>query len=294
MRVLVVANPAAGGADEELLRDVAGTLSSLGVVHVLEADDEDSLPQRIEAEGAEAEVIVVAGGDGTLNCTINALSQTLDTKTFGLLPMGTGNDFARTLGLPQEVDAAARMLLEHHVRNVDVGRALGSGVERLFLNACMGGIAVEVDRAIDAGLKERFGPIAFWVGGAKAATKLDRFIVRIDGIEVPECVGVGIGNGRTCGGGFEVWPEAQPDDGLLDICALGAPNVAAAARLLLKVRAGTHEEMDEVRSITAPRVTVEADPVVEFNVDGELIGLRTPVTFELVTQLRFLAPPSSL
>jgi diacylglycerol kinase (ATP) len=97
-----------------------------------------------------------------------------------------------------------------------------------------------------------------------------------------------VGNGKTCGGGIRVWPDADPSDGLLDACALAVPNVAAAVKLLLKVRTGDHQDLDEVRTVRGPRVTIDADPPMELNVDGELVGLTTPATFEICGTLQLI------
>ncbi|MDQ3953367.1 MAG: YegS/Rv2252/BmrU family lipid kinase, partial [Actinomycetota bacterium] len=236
----------------------------------------------------DAEVVVVAGGDGTLNHAVNALADRLDEVRFALVPLGTGNDFARTLGVPDDPAEAARLVAGGGIRSFDLGRASGGGVSRLFVNACMGGFPVHVDEAIDEETKRVLGPLAFWVGGAKAATGLRRSTIRIDGIEVPDCVAAGVGNGRTCGGGIAVWPDADPADGSLDGCALGAPNAAAAIRLLLKVRAGEHAGLDGVGTVRGPRIEIDADPPIELNVDGELVGLTTPATFEIAGRLSMI------
>jgi diacylglycerol kinase (ATP) len=203
-----------------------------------------------------------------------------------LVPMGTGNDLARTLSLPLEPVDAARAIVAGAAGEIDLCHASGAGAERLFVNACMGGFPVEVNSAIDEDLKSRLGPLAFWFGGARAAAALTRTTVTMNGVGVDDCVAVGVGNGRTCGGGLAVWPRAAPDDGLLDGCALPATNHAAALRLAAKVRSGTHEELDEVRVERASSVHISSDPAVELNVDGELVGLRTPATFEVVGRVR--------
>lgn len=273
MRYLVVGNPASSGFSEEVRAVVD---RELGRPEWFEPDDGD-----LAEAASDAEVVVVAGGDGSLNHAVNALSSRLDEVRFGLVPVGTGNDFARTAGIPGDPGEAARLVAGGVARELDVGRAAGGGVTRLFVNACMGGFPVQVDEAIDEKTKERLGPLAFWVGGAKAAAGIERSRVTLDGIELPDCVAAGVGNGRTCGGGIPVWPDADPSDGTLDACALAAPNVAAAVKLLLKVRSGDHAGLDEVRTTRGPRVEIDASPPMELNVDGELIGLTTPAVFEV-------------
>jgi diacylglycerol kinase (ATP) len=288
-RVLLISNPASGGADADILGKIEASLGTLGELHVLRPA-RDSFDQEVRAAAEDADVVVTAGGDGSLNYTLNALHDSLDDVTLALVPMGTGNDLARTLGIPHDPEQAATSFGRAATRTLDVGRASGPGVDRLFINACMGGFPVRANEAIDDQTKKRLGPVAFWVGGAKALSDFSTSRVLLDGVEVSDCIAAGVGNGRTCGGGIEVWPRAQPDDGILDGCVLASPNPPAAVKVAAKVKAGTHEELEEVVTRRARRITIDADPPIEFNVDGELVDLHSPATFELVSQVRFLVP----
>jgi diacylglycerol kinase (ATP) len=290
VRVLVVGNPSAGGFEDALRSEIAGILAPLGTLDWF-SPTPDTKPSELAVSARDAELIVVAGGDGSLNHCVNALEDRLGDVTFGLVPTGTGNDFARTAGIPDDPAEAARSVVSGSPRSFDVARATGGGISRLFVNACMGGFPVRVNEAIDEDAKRRLGPLAFWVGGAKAAKDLERSIVTVNGVAAPDCVAAGVGNGRTCGGGIEVWPDADPSDGMLDACALGAPNAAAAVQLLLKVRGGKHAELDGVATRAAARLDIDADPPIELNVDGDLVGLRTPATFEVCGSFRMVVPP---
>lgn len=289
-RWVVVFNAASGGADDDDQRAVAGVLDRAGRLEVVMPDSRGSFDDEVRRAARNAAVVVTAGGDGTMNATLNALADMLSETTLALVPMGTGNDLARTLQLSEDPVEAAESLLDGKVRSLDVSRASGPGVERLFLNACMGGFPVDANEAIDADTKKRLGPLAFWLGGAKALKELTKSLVTINGATVEDCVAVGVGNGRTCGGGMEVWPSAQPDDGRLNGCVLAAPSIPQAIALAAKVKTATHEELSQVSTVAASRIEIEADPDIEFNVDGELIGLRSPAAFEIVTSVRFLVP----
>lgn len=281
MRYLVIGNPASSGFSEDVRAAVDAELPDAQWFEPGKGD-------LVEA-AAGADVVVVAGGDGSLNHAVNELEARLGELRFGLVPVGTGNDFARTAGIPADPAEAARLVVSGSEREIDVARASGPGVSRLFVNACMGGFPVQVNEAIDEDPKERLGPLAFWVGGAKAAADLRRSKVVVDGIELDDCVAAGVGNGRTCGGGIPVWPGADPSDGSLDACALAAPNVVSAVKVLAKVRSGEHGDLDEVRTTRGPRITIEADPPIELNVDGELLDLKTPATFEICGSFTLIA-----
>lgn len=287
MRLLIVGNPSASGFSDDVRDAVDRELKSAGDVDWFTPSD-DTTDEDLLSAAAGVDVVVMAGGDGTLNHTVNALGSRLGELRFGLIPTGTGNDFARTAGIPDDPVEAAHVVVAGRERSIDVGRASGEGVERLFVNACMGGFPVQVDEAVEDIPKDKLGPLAFWVAGAKAAPSMQRSTVTMNGIELADCAAAGVGNGRTCGGGIPVWPDADPSDGLLDACALAVPSAAAAVKLLLKVRSGEHGELEGVRTSRGGRIEIDADPPIEFNVDGELVGLTTPATFEVCGTFRLI------
>jgi len=290
-RIILVANSSSGSSDAELLDRVTERLTSLGPVDRVEPGGVDSFGDDIRrALDGDEGLIVAAGGDGTMNCTINGFDGDFEGRTFALIPMGTGNDLARTLGIDPDPVAAAQQIVDGTDKDLDVSRASGSSINRLFINACMGGFPVKVNQAIEDDVKKRLGPLAFWVGGAKAAADLTRWKVHVDGEEFSDVVAAGVGNGRTAGGGITVWPDADPSDGELDLCVLPSEGVADALKLAATVKRGAHESIDNVTMRRARRFKIEAEPNIEFNCDGELIDLISPVTFEVVDRLRMRVP----
>jgi diacylglycerol kinase (ATP) len=286
MNTLIVVNGSAGSAGDLPLDEMRTRVDA----DVVRPRSVTSFRAEVTAAARGAERIIVAGGDGTFNSAVNAFDYRFDSIRWGLIPSGTGNDLARTLGLPADPMEAFEVAIGDHVRRVDVAQARGPGVNRLFVNACMGGFPVEVDEAATEQMKERFGPFAFWVAGAKAATRFDRTTVTVDGRALEDCVAVGVGNGRTAGGGIEVWPEADPSDGLLDACALAIPRVTSAAKLIPRLMRGTHEGIDEVSTARGRCIEIDSDPPIELNVDGDLVGMKTPVTFEVCGTLPIAVP----
>jgi diacylglycerol kinase (ATP) len=290
MRVLLVSNPSSGSSKRKTLDEITVLLGRLGDVQRVQPSSLDSFDETLTSAAGDSSLVVTAGGDGTMNRTVNALADRLQDLSFGLVPMGTGNDLARTLGIPMDPSDAAHAIVEGTERSIDVSAASSADAERLFVNACMGGFPVDVDEAMDPDLKRRLGPIAFVIGGLKAAGELERSLVKLNDVEIADCLAVGVGNGRTCGGGIEVWPRADPSDGSLDGCALPAANAAAAARLAAKVKIGSHAEIADVKFESASKIVIDAEPSIEFNVDGELIGLETPATFETIGEIRMVVP----
>ena len=289
--VAAVFNPGSARTDEAVRSEVLETLGRLGEVRLVQPRSEESFHDDVIAGTADADIIVSAGGDGTLSLIVDALEARLAELTFAVVPLGTGNDFARTLGVPSDPVEAAASLTSAKARAIDVGRASDGRVRRLFVNGCLGGFPVRANQAIDSDTKRKLGPLAFVVGGVKALGDLHRSSVVVDGRRIADCIAIGVGNGRTVGGGIEMWPSARPDDGLLDVCVLSAGSIAEAVVLAGKTRIGSHEDSDGAVIVSGRTFTIEADPTMEFNVDGELVGLRTPATFELVSTCSFLEPP---
>jgi diacylglycerol kinase (ATP) len=290
--VTVVFNPGSGQSDDTLQAKVVDELARVGEVHSIEPSCEESFAEDVRAGTEGADIVVAAGGDGTVNMTVHALEDRLTQVAFAVVPLGTGNDFARTLGSPSDPLEAAAGLATAVTQEVDVGVVSGGKLRRLFVNGCLGGFPVKSNQAIDADLKRKLGPLAFIVGGAKALADLDQSTVVVDGRRIIDCIAVGVGNGRTAGGGIEMWPSALPGDGRLDLCALSATSIPDAMRLGAKVKDGNHRDAEGTVMIRAPEFSVDSNPPMEFNVDGELVGLRTPARFEIFGRARFLVGSS--
>lgn len=290
MNILVVSNAKAGSSAEDIVTQVCGEFENLGTVTHIQPPAVDAFDEDVVRAAADKEMVVVAGGDGTLNMTINALRDMHDEITFAVVPMGTGNDFARTLALSGDPLAAAKTVVAGEVKRFDLGRVSSTEKQRLFLNACMGGFPVAVNKAIDEETKKRLGPLAFWVGGIKAAVQLPQFEVEINGEKSNDIAAVGIGNGRTAGGGIPVFPEANPSDGLLEWCLFRVSSVVEGLHTAVKLKEGSHGKLENVRRQTDARIEVRSDPTLEFNVDGDLMGINTPVTFEIAGDIAFRIP----
>jgi diacylglycerol kinase (ATP) len=289
-RVVVVLNSGSGSAGDAGPGQLADALRPLGEVLFCSPDD-DSFAEELGSAASEAEVVVAAGGDGTVSRTVGALRDRLEEVVFGVVPMGTGNDLARTLGLPEDPADAAGAIASGGRRPVDVWGATGSdGREHAFVNACVGGFPVEVDEKVGDREKRVLGPIAYLTAGARVAATMERFDARIDGHAVGGCLAVGVGNGRSVGGGILLFPQADPADGRLEACALAADGTVDTVRLGLAVRKGEHLDLDGVFGTSGERLRIETDPAIELNVDGDLVGLRTPVEFRRVGAATFLAP----
>jgi len=293
MRVVVVLNAGSGSSGDVTPDRLAEALRPLGDVFFVSPGDDDG-DEEVRRAAEDAGVVVAAGGDGTVSRVVHALADRLDDLRFGVVPMGTGNDLARTLEMPEDPVEAAAAIAGGRPRRIDVWLAEGDGgIQRKLVNASVGGFPVEVDERVGDREKRLLGPIAYLTAGARVAASMDRFTVRLDGREVAQCLAVGVGNGRTVGGGIPLFPRADPGDGRLEACALSATGASETAKLGLAVRRGEHLELDGVAVASADRLRIETEPSIELNVDGDLVGLRTPVEFRPAGRATFMVPAGS-
>lgn len=302
----LVVNARARSGEEEFERaraalDRCGV--SLAAAH--RVDDAAALRRRIRAELRRgARVVVVGGGDGTISAAAGVLAGT--DAALGVLPLGTANDFARTLRIPDDLDRACRVVARGDVRVVDVAFAGG----RAFLNAASVGVSSEIARKVKGGLKRRAGALAYPLAGASAAAATPPFRARLvaDGVSRHDglALQVVVGNGRFHGGGRLVAPGARLDDATLDAYVLAAPSpdaprprgraarvrdVLTLARYAALLARGRHVEHPRVVHVRARRVALRTDPPLDLDADGELAG-RTPAHFHVApAALRVLAPP---
>jgi diacylglycerol kinase family enzyme len=196
--------------------------------------------------------------------------------------MGTGNDLARTLGIPLDPVEAARALLAGRARRLDLIVDDTGGV---VVNAVHVGIGAEAAEKASA-LKDRLGPAAYAVGSAVAGvgTVGWSLTVEADGVVVHDgepVLMVAIANGRSIGGGAELAPEAQPDDGLLDVVVATSTGPLARLGFGISMRDGEHVSRDDVATTRARTVTVRGE-AFPLNADGELAGPVTERTWHVL------------
>lgn len=267
--LVVVTNRRARGIDG--LDDGLSVLRAGAVVAVVDLSDRRGLEGRLAGPGAET--LVVAGGDGTLHLLVQHLWDrgVLGERVVGLLPLGTGNDFARAVGLPLDPGAAAEVVLRGHPRSLDL---LVDDAGRIAVNAVhcgVGGLAVRHA----APLKPLLGRLAYRVGAAWAGAKAPGWQVgvELDGRVLYEgrVLFVGAGNGTTIGGGSLVWPRARPDDAVADVVVAPAGTTLARLKVARALRAGAAEAADGVVTGRGTSLVVRGEPI-PYVVDGEPHG----------------------
>ncbi len=277
-RGLLLVNPKArrGG---EAIAPLVNRLEAGGVAVTIEAFD--ALPEisrDIVRLRGTADLVIVCGGDGSVSSA--AMAAIESGLPLGIIPMGTANDLARTLGIPADLGRAADLIAAGHTRRIDVGTVNGHA----FFNVASIGLSTELARSLDPELKRRFGRFGYALAAAKVLSKANRFKARIieKGLRIEASTyQIAIGNGRHYGGGNIVEASASIDDGHLDLYSLEMKNVWKLALMLRSFRAGTHGAWSEVRTARCIEFDIETDEEVAVNADGEIVT-STPAHFKVL------------
>jgi len=264
---------------------VRRALASRGRTPVFAELVKDPTQLRTVAERAVAgcRLLLVGGGDGTLSAVAGLIAALPAERrpVLGVLPLGTANDFARTLDLPADLDGAVAAVFTGKVVDIDLGWA----DTRPFLNVASLGLSVASTAMLGPRLKRVLGPVAYPVSALLAYHRHVAFDVRLEfpegdaeALELDDLLQVAVGNGRYYGGGQTIAPDAGIDDHALDVYAIRMGRLrdhVSVARLLKDGTLIDHEDVRHLVTRTMRVITPEPTPV---NLDGE-VAARTPVTF---------------
>ncbi|HEX4336715.1 MAG TPA: diacylglycerol kinase family protein [Polyangiaceae bacterium] len=294
MKIRVIVNPKAGAGSAgskvpELTRAFERRGRQSEIVQTRAAGDAVRLAREARADGVE--LLVVVGGDGTVNevsrAYVDESGAPLEGPHLGVVPAGTGGDFRKSFDISKDVDAAVSRMLDSAPRPLDLGILEvcgddGGPVVTTFVNIASFGISGRIDRLVNESPKWMGGRLAFFVGTLRAMSTYRNapVSVRVDG--KPWFEGrmqvVAIANGRFFGGGMHIAPEADPGDGVFDVVVMGDIPFAESLRLAPAVYKGEH--LSEPRVLSTRGSLVEAEPLapapVYVDSDGETPG-RLPL-----------------
>ncbi len=246
------------------------------------------------AAAAGTRLVVAVGGDGTLHEVMNGVLGT--GATVGLIPYGTGNDFARALGLYGSLEVACRTLVSGRVERVDVGviEGAGTGGPRHFLVLAGTGYDARTAQTVNSGIRFLSGPLAYVWGAVLTLAKFTPFTLTLtldsDPPRVLKSMFVSFANAETTGGGMKIAPGAVVDDGCLDVCLVAEVSKPTLLYNLTQIFSGRHLRCSAVSLHRARSLTVNADPPQPLLIDGEVLG-TTPATVRVLPgALPFLVP----
>jgi len=299
IKTVFLVNPAAeNGAAGRRWPELAHEAASLG----LQGDTRFSerpghLTELAREAAANADLLVAVGGDGTVNEVVNGIAG-LDVE-LALIPRGTGGDFVRTFGIPRKLDRAVEVALRGRTRAIDLGRGryrswAGEDEESYFANIASAGMSGAIAKRTNETSKALGGKVSYaWATVAVFSRwRSDEVRVRVDGTEqAGRMHDVIVANGRYLGGGMKMVPEAEPDDGLLDVLLIGDLTKRDLLLTMPKTYRGKHLPHPKATLLRGTTVEIDAPEPLPVELDGEQPG-TTPVRFEIVPRALRLRVPA--
>lgn len=241
------------------------------------------------------EMVVTVGGDGTLNEVVNGFfdsgSPINPDAVLGVICRGTGSDFIKTLGIPKDIEAAARLLRGQSVRICDVGRFTsrdknGRETERYFINIADFGIGGETVARVNNTTKAFGGFVSFLYGALKTIFLYKGKMVKVkidDSYEFEKKINnVVVANGQYFGGGMRIAPEAEVDDGVFDIVIVDDLNILESLMNIARLYKGTHINHPKVKCLRGKTLVAESPDTVLIDVEGEDGGIL-PAKFDIMS-----------
>ncbi len=284
--VLVNGNARRGG---EALQPAISRLRAGGLEVAIERpSDRDAAQALIRARRDEIDRLVVCGGDGTIASSAKLAHEM--QLPLGIIPMGTANDLARTLGIPEDPVSAAAIIAAGHTRRIDLGTVNGHP----FFNVASIGLSADLARNLCKDTKRRYGRFGYAVAAIRALIAARPFTARIlnrGEATVVKTLQIAVGNGRHYGGGNIVAERAEIDDGYLDLYSLEVHSVWKLALMMKSFRAGQHGSWKEVRTARCVEFDITTRKPQPVNTDGELVT-ETPAHFVVHPKaITVFAPP---
>ena len=285
-RICVILNPAARSERARQMKETVRKLAQGATIRLTEGPgDAEAQAERAVQQGFD--VVVAAGGDGTINEVVNGLEEAKGKVALGILPIGSVNVFAMELGIPSQVEKAWEVIEAGQVRRVDLASANG----HRFVQLAGVGLDAQIVERTSWETKKLLGPLSYILTATQMLTqKPPKIVVRPEGGKAVTGSFVLIGNGRFYGGPFSIFQKADIEDGLLDVCVFQQLNPLAMVRYVQGILTGSHTKLPDVRYFQSARVVVESEEKVPIEVDGELLGCL-PCEFRVQRRaLRVLVP----
>ncbi len=248
----------------------------------------EDLPKIIERHQDKVDCVIIGGGDGTLNASLPGLMKT--QLPLGILPLGTANDLARTLGIPPELKGACDVIAQGYQHRIDVGLAN----KHPFFNVASLGLSVDITERLTREAKKQWGVFAYLVAAAQTMLHSRPFRATIETEDERfrvHTVQIAVGNGRFYGGGMAIAWDATIDDGRLDLYSLETRHWWDMLNILPALYRGHLAQVAPARTLEAQRFHIKTARPQPINTDGE-ISTQTPVLFEIQRQaITVFSPP---
>ena len=274
-RALMLVNPNARRGTAAL-EPVIERLQAGGIsVSVERFNSADEVSSDIIRRGDDFDLVIVCGGDGTLNSAARGVLAT--GLPMGILPMGTANDLARTLEISENLLSAADVIIAGRTRRVDLGEVN----RHPFFNVASIGLSADLANGLTREAKRRWGKLGYALAALKVLARARPFkatIISARGEEKVKTLQIAVGNGRHYGGGTVIEENAAIDDGHLDLYSLEQDNVFKLLLLFGHFRRGTHGAWEEVRTDKSVEFDIRTKEPMPVNTDGDIVTY-TPAHF---------------
>ncbi|MFE0556488.1 diacylglycerol kinase [Paenibacillus lautus] len=282
----LIYNPTSGREEmKRRLADILDRLDSAGIETSCHATTGEGDATREAADAVERgyDLVIAAGGDGTLNEVINGMAGRDNLPPLGIFPLGTTNDFARALGISKNWEEYCDLVIRGETRPIDVGKAN----DRYFINIAGGGTLTELTYEVPSKLKTMIGQLAYYLKGIEKMVSLtpQELIINASGHPAihDEFMVFLIANSNSVGGFDKIAPGASIDDGLFDVIALRKCNLAEFVRVATLALRGEHINDKRVVHFRTDYMEVVSPGPVQLNLDGEFGGVL-PGTFRVLPQ----------
>ncbi|MFD6439357.1 diacylglycerol/lipid kinase family protein [Peribacillus sp. NPDC060186] len=270
-KVMIIINPSSGKEKEgQILPNaerVLGDIYDQVIVRKTEVEG-DATEFAKESCAEKSDAVISMGGDGTVNETVNGLAQQTHRPVFGIIPLGTVNDFARSLGVPLNPDEAIEMLKEVQIKYADIGKIN----DRYFMNVLSVGAIAEATYNVTGEQKTRLGSLAYFIEGAKALIKKTPFHLTVEhdqGRWLGEAYLLIATMTNSVGGFEQLAPEAEVNDGKLHTFIIKDLSLPLIAKIIPSLMKGEIKGHDEVEYIQTSKLHLSTSDKLSINIDGD-------------------------
>ncbi|WP_407271324.1 diacylglycerol kinase [Radiobacillus sp. PE A8.2] len=249
----------------------------------------DAIEESAAAVERKYDVIIAAGGDGTINEVINGMAEKPNRPKLGIIPVGTTNDFSRALSIPRNIQKAVDVIIEGRTTALDIGRVN----QEYFMNIAGGGKLTELSYEVPSKLKTMIGQLAYYLKGIEMLPSLRPTHVRIEydgNVFEDEIMLFLVSNTNSVGGFEKLAPTAQMDDGLFDLLILRKTNLADFIRIATLALRGAHLEDSLIFYTRAKHIKVNTEEKMQLNIDGEYGGLLPGEFTNLYQHIEYFVP----
>lgn len=276
---LLLVNPNARNGNSDILTALT-MLTDAGIeLRELQPSSREAVSQTIIDHAANADMVIVGGGDGTVNAAIRGVYET--KLPIAVLPLGTANDFARSLKVPLTLQDAAQAIISNRQEKIDMGQLN----THYFVNVSHIGLTVDVALSSNTREKKLFSIFAYILAMSRALKRNRRFTAVIrhdDAVTRTRCNNISVGNGRNYGGGMVIAEKARIDDSRLDLVTWRRQSLLRLFVAAVRMRSGRHIHLKEVSQLTASTIKIDTEQPMQVAADGELLT-TTPVTYRCHT-----------